>query len=84
MNLVKRPAVSVCEAPFRVRAGDLDGLDLARLPADVYSISSAPLRPHLADVVWPALVAFGISLLATLYPALQAARARPAEALRYE
>lgn len=64
--------------------GVINHFDLARLPADVYSISSAPLRPHLADVVWPALAAFGISLLATLYPALQAARARPAEALRYE
>src|SRR5215207_4334835 len=57
---------------------------LVRLPPDVYSISAVTLRPHLADVVWPALAAFAISLLATLYPARQAARVRPAEALRYE
>ncbi|HEX6622726.1 MAG TPA: FtsX-like permease family protein [Pyrinomonadaceae bacterium] len=57
---------------------------LIRLPPDVYSISAVTLRPHAADVVWPALAAFAVSLLATVYPALQAARVRPAEALRYE
>ena len=31
-----------------------------------------------------ALVAFAVSLLATLYPARHAARVRPAEILRYE
>lgn len=57
---------------------------LVRLPPDVYSISSVTLRPNVADVAWPALAAFVVSLLATLYPARQAARVRPAEALRYE
>ena len=57
---------------------------LVRLPPDVYSISAVTLRPHAADVVWPALAAYAVSLLATVYPALQAARVRPAEALRYE
>jgi lipoprotein-releasing system permease protein len=58
--------------------------ELVRLPPGVYSISAVPFRPHVADVVLPALAAFAVSLLATLYPALQAARVRPAEALRYE
>jgi lipoprotein-releasing system permease protein len=58
--------------------------ELVRLPPDVYSISVVPFRPHLADVLLPALAAFVVSLLATLYPARQAARVRPAEALRYE
>ncbi len=58
--------------------------ELVRLPPDVYSISVVPFRPHLADVLLPALAAFAVSLLATLYPARQAARMRPAEALRYE
>jgi len=57
---------------------------LVRLPPDVYSIASVPFRPHARDVLLPALAAFAVSLLATLYPARQAARVRPAEALRYE
>jgi lipoprotein-releasing system permease protein len=57
---------------------------LVSLPADVYSLSSIPFHPHPRDVLAAALVAFIISLLATIYPARAAARLRPAEALRYE
>ena len=57
---------------------------LVRLPADVYSLSAVPLHPHAWDVLLPALAAFAVSLLATLYPARQAAHVRPAEVLRYE
>jgi lipoprotein-releasing system permease protein len=61
-----------------------DRFGLVRLPADVYSIASVPLHPHAADVLLAALAAFAVSLIATLYPARQAARVRPAEVLRYE
>ncbi len=61
-----------------------DYFELVRLPPDVYSLASVPLRPQARDVLLPALAAFAVSLLATLYPARQAARVRPAEALRYE
>ena len=61
-----------------------DRFGLVRLPADVYSLSAVPLHPHAADVLVPALAAFAVSLLATVYPARQAARVRPAEVLRYE
>ena len=61
-----------------------DRFNLVRLPADVYSLSSVPMHPHAADVLIPALAAFAVSLVATLYPARQAARVRPAEVLRYE
>jgi lipoprotein-releasing system permease protein len=57
---------------------------LVRLPPDVYSIGAVPFRPHALDVLLPALAAFAVTLLATIYPARQAARVRPAEALRYE
>jgi lipoprotein-releasing system permease protein len=57
---------------------------LVRLPPDVYSISAVPLHPHAPDVALAALAAFAVSLLATLYPAWQAARVRPAEVLRHE
>jgi lipoprotein-releasing system permease protein len=57
---------------------------LVRLPPDVYSIASVPLHPHAGDVLLAALAAFAVSLIATIYPALQASRVRPAEVLRYE
>src|SRR5919112_191642 len=61
-----------------------DRFQVVRLPADVYSLSAVPLHPHAWDVLLPALAAFAVSLLATVYPARQAARVRPAEVLRYE
>lgn len=59
-----------------------DRYRLVSLPADIYSISSVPFHARAADVLLAAAVAFGLSLLATLYPARAAARLRPAEALR--
>lgn len=55
---------------------------LVSLPADVYSISNVPFHTRAEDVALASLVAFTLSLLATLYPARAAARLRPAEALR--
>jgi lipoprotein-releasing system permease protein len=55
---------------------------LVSLPADVYSISNVPLNVRLSETVIAALVAFGLSVLATIYPARAAARLRPVEALR--
>lgn len=54
------------------------------LPADVYYISDLPSDLHTDDVIRIGLVAFLLSVLATLYPAWRAARTQPAEALRYE
>jgi lipoprotein-releasing system permease protein len=55
---------------------------LVSLPADVYSISNVPLNVRLSETVIAALVAFMLSVLATIYPARAAARLRPVEALR--
>jgi lipoprotein-releasing system permease protein len=55
---------------------------LVSLPADVYSISNIPFHAQLRDVLLAALVAFLLSLLATIYPARAAARVRPVEMLR--
>ena len=54
------------------------------LAADVYYISSLPSKLVWADVYVIAIIAFSLSLLATLYPAWQASRVNPAEVLRYE
>jgi lipoprotein-releasing system permease protein len=51
---------------------------------DVYYISGLPSEVHAGDVVRIGLAAFILTLGATVYPALQAARTQPADALRYE
>lgn len=54
------------------------------LPRGVYPITELPSEMKQSDVVKISLLSFGISIVATLYPALRASRTRPAEALRYE
>ncbi len=57
---------------------------LLSLAPEVYSIDYVPFAPRASDGALVALVAIGISLVATLYPSWSAARILPAEALRYE
>ncbi len=57
---------------------------LLTLAPEVYSIDYVPFAPRAVDGALVALVAIGISLIATLYPSWSAARILPAEALRYE
>jgi lipoprotein-releasing system permease protein len=57
---------------------------LLSLAPEVYSIDYVPFAPRVADGALVALVAVGISLIATLYPSWSASRILPAEALRYE
>ena len=54
------------------------------MPADVYYISDFPSELHWDDVTQICSISFLISLVATLYPAWNASRTQPAEALRYE
>ena len=55
---------------------------LVSLPADVYSITNVPFHAQTRDVLIAALIAFLLSLAATIYPARAAARVRPAEMFR--
>jgi lipoprotein-releasing system permease protein len=57
---------------------------LISLSPEVYSIDYVPFAPRLIDGVLVALVAIGVSFVATMYPSWSAARILPAEALRYE
>ena len=54
------------------------------LAKDVYYISDLPSDLQSKDVTAVAATAFVLTLLATIYPSLRAARTNPAEALRYE
>jgi len=55
-----------------------------KLPADVYYISTLPVKVELGDVFFVGAAAILISFLATLYPSWYASRLNPVEALRYE
>jgi lipoprotein-releasing system permease protein len=57
---------------------------LISLSPEVYSIDYVPFAPRLLDGILVAIVALGVSFVATLYPSWSAARILPAEALRYE
>lgn len=49
-----------------------------------YYINYLPSELQYSDVIHVGLLTLLISILATIYPALQATRVQPAEALRYE
>ena len=57
---------------------------LISLSPEVYSIDYVPFAPRPMDGLLVALVAVGVSFVATLYPSWSAAKILPAEALRYE
>jgi lipoprotein-releasing system permease protein len=54
------------------------------MDSDVYYITRIPSELQAENVVWIAVAALLLTALATVYPALRAARTAPAEALRYE
>ena len=54
------------------------------LPRGVYPITELPSEMKQSDVIKITLLSFGVSVVATLYPALRASKTRPAEALSYE
>jgi lipoprotein-releasing system permease protein len=58
------------------------GIDL--LPADVYFIAELPTRARFDETAQIVLLTLLLAVAATIYPSLRAARAAPAEALRYE
>lgn len=60
----------------------LFGADL--FPADVYIIGELPSKVEWSDVAQVTGMAFILSILATIYPAWQASRIKPAEELRYD
>src|SRR6202045_2673355 len=57
---------------------------LLSLSPEVYSIDYVPFAPRLMDGVLVAVVAIGVSFIATLYLSWSAGRTHPAESLRYE
>lgn len=55
-----------------------------KLPSDVYYLDHLPVKIEILDISCIGLAALALCFLATLYPARQAAKMHPTEALRYE
>jgi lipoprotein-releasing system permease protein len=55
-----------------------------QLPSDVYYLSQIPVETRPWEVAFICLSAVGISLLATVYPSIQAARLNPVDGLRFD
>jgi lipoprotein-releasing system permease protein len=72
-------------ANVEVIVGGLESLfGMKFLSPDIYYISDVPSDIRAADVVTVLVVAFVMSIVATVYPSWRASRTQPAEALRYE
>jgi len=57
---------------------------LIHLPADVFMVSTLPMRLYPANFVSVAIATAGLSLVAAAYPALKASLLSPVEVIRYE
>lgn len=62
----------------------LERYQFIKLPRDIYYIDRFPVDIQYTDVAAIVVAALAISLLACLYPAWQASRLNPVDALRYE
>ncbi len=62
----------------------IDYFNLISLPGDVYLISEIPIILNPVDIVLIVALSILISFAATVYPARQAARLTPVEAIRHE
>jgi len=54
------------------------------LPSDIYYITTLPVNLELDTLLLIVISSVAICFLATVYPASQASRVDPAEAIRYE
>jgi len=62
----------------------LHRFEIIKIPPDVYFIDRLPVSIYVGDVAFIVVVSIVISFVATLYPAFQASRLQPVEAIRHE
>lgn len=68
--------LAICLAQIKFKFYPLDGM--------VYSIDALPIDIRYTDFIYVAICALLISVVASLYPALRAARQEPIKAIRWE
>jgi lipoprotein-releasing system permease protein len=66
-----------------ILCGLLEKYKFIELPGDVYYLTTLPVKLDMLDVIIIASSALAICFLATLYPAAQASKLDPVEAIRY-
>jgi lipoprotein-releasing system permease protein len=62
----------------------LDRYQIIKIPPDVYFVDHLPVSLQALDVVAIVLASIAVAFAATLYPALQASRLEPVDAIRHE
>jgi lipoprotein-releasing system permease protein len=62
----------------------VDRFRLIPLDPQIYFIDHLPVTTHLLDVTLIVLASLAIAAVATIYPAVQAAKLYPVEAIRHE
>ena len=62
----------------------LDTYEIIQIPADIYFVDRLPVALHLFDVVLIFMASVAVAFAATIYPAIQASRLEPVEAIRHE
>lgn len=62
----------------------LDNYEIITLPPNVYFVDRLPVALHATDVILIFLATVAVAYAATIYPALQASRLEPVEAIRHE
>jgi lipoprotein-releasing system permease protein len=62
----------------------LDRYEIIRIPPDVYFVDHLPVSVQVVDVALIVLASVAVAFLATIYPAVQASRLEPVDAIRHE
>ena len=62
----------------------LDRYELIKIPPDVYFVDHLPVSLRLSDVLAIVAGSVGVAFAATIYPAMQASRMEPVDAIRHE
>ena len=62
----------------------LDAYEIIKLDPNVYFVDRLPVALHAKDVILIYLTTVAVAFAATIYPALQASRLEPVEAIRHE
>ena len=62
----------------------LDTFPIIRIPPDVYFVDRLPVSIEFLDVLMVVAASILVAFVATIFPALQAARLAPVEAIRHE